>query len=269
MSAPVGDAAARSLQAKSIAAKHRATTTMSSMDLSEESRDTVEVKDSDQWFPQFSPSATLGPVKKLESSKQEGLSALLQNRMDRARFQERFLKPGSEEEKAANAALAMVDARTKTLAKEASSESLFNRSAKLGALLANRPSKDRLENLNIIKTSQGSVKSLPTSAFAGRQAELEASKKKDKLNALLAARPSFDEVTKRGIRHDEQKSQLPRERVRNYMHTHKHRIIHSRMFAPKSTTTYCFYDLVCCNVLLAACVFLLCVLVGQCQECIG
>lgn len=139
--------------------------------------------------------------------------------MDRSKFQERFLKPGSPEEAAANAALSS-NSPAKMVAKEANAESLFNRSAKLGALLANRPTKDRLEAQNIMKAPQGpssgSLKNraAPTSAFAGLQAQLEASKRKDKLNSFLTARPDRGDMIKRGIFQDESKASEPRERVR-------------------------------------------------------
>jgi len=211
--APLGSPAATSASAASSAAARARVvhghkpSAMGSMDLSEESRDTVEVKDSDTWYPQFSPSATLGPAKKIDDDKKSGLSALLSSRMDRARFQERFLRPGSEEEAAANAAMALNSARAKAAeaaAREASAESLFNRSAKLGALLANRPDRRTLESHNVLKAPQGAGagskgKTTTTNAFAGMQAQLEASKRKDRLNALLAARPTLNELSKRGV----------------------------------------------------------------------
>ena len=138
-----------------------------------------------------------------------GLNALLQNRMDRAHFQERFLRPGSAEEAAANAAL---QSNNKLQHKEVSAESMFNNRMKLGALLANRPDKQRLERLHILQAPSGSKAS---NAFAGLQAQLEASKRKDKLNNLLQARPSFDVLSKRGIVQDrEQKASESQGRVR-------------------------------------------------------
>ena len=142
-----------------------------------------------------------------------GLNALLQNRMDRAHFQERFLRPGSAEEAAANAALQSNNKlAAKASAKEVSAESMFNNRMKLGALLANRPDKQRLERLHILQAPSGSKAS---NAFAGLQAQLEASKRKDKLNNLLQARPSFDALSKRGIVQDrEQKASESQGRVR-------------------------------------------------------
>lgn len=43
-----------------------------SIDMSDESRDTVEMKDSDQWYPQFSPSAALPKAQKISGDKQTG-----------------------------------------------------------------------------------------------------------------------------------------------------------------------------------------------------
>jgi hypothetical protein len=45
---------------------------MGSVDMADESRDTVEMKDSDTWYPQFSPSAALPKAQKLSGEKQTG-----------------------------------------------------------------------------------------------------------------------------------------------------------------------------------------------------
>lgn len=272
----MSDSASDSVPALAASVSHRKVvirghrpSVMNSVDLSDESRDTVEMKDSDDWYPQFAPSATLQPAKKLENDKKSGqqdtrdgkeregrhlrasvskmsitrmmtrvsrsrcivvrfeeghsltehlglsfvvcvcrlylccvspgLSALLANRMAKSAFEDRFLG-GADLSTLSQQHTSSSSSHSSPAimqAKEASAESLFNRSAKLGALLANRPDKARLESMNVLKAPQGN--SASGGAFAGMQAKLEASQKRDRLNALLMARPDQGSLVKRGL----------------------------------------------------------------------
>jgi len=173
--------------------------------MTEESRDTVD--ESDVWYPQFSAAATLKPVHKLDEEKQTGLRNLLEARMDRRTFEDRFLKPHGD---ASSSSSSSTSSPGRSVAdKEASSESLFNRTAKLGALLANRPDRARLESLNIMKTPQGHA----SASFALKQKQLETSKRKDRLNSFLSARPSFEDVKRKGIVLERQEASRPQEKL--------------------------------------------------------
>ena len=133
----------------------------------DESRDTVET-DSIQLGQRFDESRAVGKVDRVRAS---GLERMLSQRMERDKFESRFLK--SEER----------------------GESVLNRGSRLNTLLAVRPSKERLEQMNVIKRGSSSAHSNPSAA----QTSLSAEQRKNRLAHLLHKRPDSLDLTKRNI----------------------------------------------------------------------
>lgn len=166
-------------------------------DILDEARDTI---DESMWQPRpFKPDK---PPQQLNQSTKEGLSALLSVRMSRSTFEARFLQSSTPED----------DKHAKQLSvniKEANTESLFNRSTKLNALLAQRPSKEKLQNIGVLKQPQGSSHS----NFAHLQSRLESSQKRDKLNSFLQSRPQQEDLEKRRIIKSIEHAEEPKEQL--------------------------------------------------------
>ena len=75
------------------------------------------------------------------------------------------------------------------------SESVLNRGSRLNALLADRPSKEKLEQMNVIKRGSSTAHSNLSAA----QTSLSAEQRKNRLAYLLHKRPDSLDLTKRNI----------------------------------------------------------------------
>lgn len=111
------------------------------------------------------PREALSAPGKIGSDRQTALSSLLAKRIDRSAFENKFVD------------------------RENARENVYN---KLTTLLLKRPTKEKLQQLNVIKEAKAS-------ALASRQEALVKQQTKDKLSNLIAARPDRESLEKRRI----------------------------------------------------------------------
>lgn len=107
-------------------------------------------------------------VGKLDNSRKFSLAKLLASRPDKSIIETRFKH--TDEEK----------------------ENMYNRKLKLGQMLLNRPSLQKLEQMNVMKPSA-------SSQLAGAKQQLERQQTKDRLSALMQSRPNHEVLEKKHI----------------------------------------------------------------------